>query len=81
MDSGKEQSNDARIEKYSVGLTAGRHTMFLYCDLVDNEILGDTRSALLRANLFQLQPQAIISEYPPSFNGDASSIVPFNQPP
>ena len=45
MDSSKEQSNDARM----VDLTAGCHTMFLYCDLVHNEILGDTRSALLRA--------------------------------
>ena len=49
MDSSKEQSNDARIEKYPVALTVGCHTMFLYCDLVHNEILGDTRSALLRA--------------------------------
>ena len=34
IDSSKEQSNDARMEKYPVDLTAGCHTMFLYCDLV-----------------------------------------------
>ena len=50
MDISKEQSHDARMEKYPLDLTVGCHTMFLYCDLVHNEILGDTRrSALLRA--------------------------------
>ena len=34
---------------YPVDLTAGCHTMFVYCDLVQNEILGDTQTALLRA--------------------------------
>ena len=38
-----------RRGKYPVDLTAGCHTMFLYCDLVQNEILGDTQTALLRA--------------------------------
>ena len=28
---------------------AGSHTMFLYCHLVQNEILGDIRTALLRS--------------------------------
>ena len=49
MDISKEQSHDARMEKYPVDLTTGCHTMFLYCDLVHNETLGDTRSALWRA--------------------------------
>ena len=34
---------------YPVDLTAGCHTMFVYRDLVQNEILGDTQTALLRA--------------------------------
>ena len=32
-----------------VDLTAGCHTMFVFCDLFQNEILGDTQTALLRA--------------------------------
>ena len=40
-----------QIGNYPVDLTAGRHTMFLYCDLVQNGILGDTKTALLRAVL------------------------------
>ena len=34
---------------YPVDLQGGRHTMFLYCDLIQNEILGDTQTSLLRA--------------------------------
>ena len=30
-------------------LTAGCHTMFVYCDLVQNEILGVTQTAFFRA--------------------------------
>ena len=33
---------------YPVDIQGGRHTMFLYCDLIQNEILGDTQTALLR---------------------------------
>ena len=35
--------------QWPVDLKAGSHTMFLYCDLVQNEILGDTQTALLRS--------------------------------
>ena len=38
-----------QIGNFAVDLTAGCHTMFIYCDLVQNEILGDTQTALLRA--------------------------------
>ena len=38
-----------QIGNYPVDPTAGCHTMFVYCDLVRNEILGDTQTALLRA--------------------------------
>ena len=38
-----------QIGIYTVDVTAGCHTMFVYCDLVRNEILGDTKTALLRA--------------------------------
>ena len=38
-----------QIGNYPVDLTAGCHSMFVYCDLVQNEILGDTQTALLRA--------------------------------
>lgn len=34
---------------FPVDLRAGCHTMFVYCDLVQNEILGDSQTALLRA--------------------------------
>ena len=35
-----------QIGNYPVDLTAGCHTMFVYCNLVQNEILGDTQTAL-----------------------------------
>ena len=34
---------------FPVDMSGGCHTIFLYCDLVQNEILGDTQTALLRA--------------------------------
>ena len=34
---------------YLVDLQSGRHTMFLYCDLIQNKILGDAQTSLLRA--------------------------------
>ena len=37
-----------QIGQWPVDLNAGSHTMFLYCDLVQNEMLGDTQTALLR---------------------------------
>lgn len=45
----KNQSNSRATDQYPTDLRGGCHTMFLYCDLVHNEILGDTQSALLRA--------------------------------
>ena len=38
-----------QIGNYPFDLKAGCHTMILYCDLAQNEILGDTQTALLRA--------------------------------
>ena len=35
--------------QWPVDLKAGSPTIFLYCDLVQNEILGDTQTALLRS--------------------------------
>ena len=35
--------------QWPVDVNAGSHTMFLYCDLVQNETLGDTETALLRS--------------------------------
>ena len=35
--------------QYPTGLNAGCHTILIYCDLVQNEILGDWQTALLRA--------------------------------
>lgn len=55
---GKAEESDATTRKTScvkhvgqwpVDLNAGSHTMFLYCDLVQNETLGDTQTALLRS--------------------------------
>ena len=37
-----------QIGIHTVDLRAGFHTMFVYCDLLQNEILGDTQTALLR---------------------------------
>ena len=34
---------------WPVDVNAGSHTMFLYCDLVQNETLGDTQTAFLRS--------------------------------
>ena len=34
---------------WPVDVNAGSHTMFLYCDLVQNDTLGDTQTALLRS--------------------------------
>ena len=35
--------------QWPVDLKAESHTMFLYCDLVQNEILGDTQTAFFRS--------------------------------
>ena len=36
------------VGKFATDLNGGCNTIFLYCDLVQNEILGDSRTALLR---------------------------------
>ena len=45
--------DDCRIVKHEgqwpIDLNGGSHTMFVYCDLVQNETLGDVRTALLRS--------------------------------
>lgn len=38
-----------QVGQWPVDLNAGSHTMLLYCDLVQNETLGDTQTALLRS--------------------------------
>ena len=38
-----------QVGRWPIDLNAGSHTMFLYCDLVQNETLGDTQTALLRS--------------------------------
>ena len=35
--------------KYPIDLLGGRHTMFVYCDLIQDEILGSTLTSLLRS--------------------------------
>lgn len=37
------------VGEFPVDLSGGCNTIFLYCDLVQNEILGDSQTALLRA--------------------------------
>ena len=37
------------VGKFSTDLSGGCNTIFLYCDLVQSEILGHSRNALLRA--------------------------------
>ena len=49
----QQHSSGLRVVKTSgqwpVDVNAGSHTMFLYCDLVQNETLGDRHTALLRS--------------------------------
>ena len=35
--------------KFPVDISGGRHTMFVYCDLIQDEILGNTFTSLLRS--------------------------------
>ena len=44
-----ELTNVKTSGQWPVDVNAGSHTMFLYCDLVQNETLGDTQTALLRS--------------------------------
>ena len=44
----QRQKGFASLGTFPVDLQGGRHTMFIYCDLVQNEILGDSQAALLR---------------------------------
>ena len=37
------------IGHFPIDLTGGCNTIFVYCNLVQNEVLGDSRTALLRA--------------------------------
>ena len=66
---GRRREMKEQIGNYPVDLTAGCHTMFVYCDLVQNEILGDTQTALLRA----VQKTANVHQ-----NSMASSDIVFN---
>ena len=43
------QAISKNVGKFPTDLSGGWNTIFLYCDLVQNEILGDSRTALLRA--------------------------------
>ena len=53
----KESSSTSRtspmksktVGKFPIDISGGCNTIFLYCDLVQNEILGDSQTALLRA--------------------------------
>ena len=44
----QRQKGFAALGTYPVDLQGGRHTMFIHCDFVQNEILGDFQAALLR---------------------------------
>ena len=46
---------------YPIDLQGGRHTMFLYCDLIQNEILGDAQTSLLRAIPLETNSAAAIT--------------------
>ena len=53
FDDDQQHTSELTIAKTSgqwpLDVNAGSHTMFLYCDLVQNETLGDTQTALLRS--------------------------------
>ena len=38
-----------QVGRWLIDLNAGSHTMFFYCDPVQNETLGDKQTALLRS--------------------------------
>ena len=40
---------DKHVGKWPVDLNAGSHAVFLYCDLVQNQTLGDKETTLLRS--------------------------------
>ena len=44
----QRQKGFASLGTFPVDLQLGRHTMLIYCDLVQNEIFGDSPAALLR---------------------------------
>ena len=44
----QRQKGFAALGTFPVDLEGGRHTMFIYCDLVQNKILGGSQAALLR---------------------------------
>ena len=46
---GHDAFQKKRAGQYPTDLNAGCHTMLIYCDLVQNEILADCQTALLRA--------------------------------
>ena len=48
---------------YPVVLQGGRHTMFSYCDLIQNENLGDTQTSIVQAvPLYTSKPSAVCSK-------------------
>ena len=60
-DKSTNEGNNRRVISKTVGkfptdLSGGCNTIFLYCDLVQNEVLGDSRTALLRAILLRERP-------------------------
>ncbi len=46
---GNKKSTPPQESTYPIDIQAGRHTMFVYYDLVQDEVLGDIRAPLLRA--------------------------------
>ena len=80
-----------QIGNYHVHITAGCHTMFVYCDLGQNETLGDTQTALLRAvplgdnkrqrtftrNKRRRVIQSSIHSLTIAFRNEAGGLIPF----
>ena len=52
-------SNSKTVSKFPIDISCVCNTIFLYCDVVQNEILGDTQTALLRIPLSNF-----LSEHP-----------------
>ena len=43
------QSASSKWPTYPVDITGGCHTIFVYCELIQDEVVGDKRTSLLRS--------------------------------
>ena len=67
-----QAGNGNLMTSYPLDIKGGCHTMFVYCDLIQNEVLGDNLTSLLRSVALQNEsPQPP----PPPFASNGSRLV------